>query len=146
MFIRLSVLGSSLLLLSACAPMIDVHGDTVDPDVLASFTPGTTSYLEVQKALGSPSSKTVFDGENWIYLRSEQERIAFLKPKEISREITVLKFNENGVLQSVEKKTLEQGRNIEPSAEKTRSDQNTLTILDQMISNVGRMNTDAPVH
>ena len=145
MFSKLSVFGS-LFFVSACVSMIDVHGDAVDPERLASLVPQKTDYTEVQNLLGSPSSRAIFDSENWIYLHSEQKRVAFFKPKEIHRDIVVLRFDKQGILQSVETKTLEQGREITPSAEVTKTDQESLTVMDQMIRNVGRMGTDAPVH
>ena len=126
--------------------MVDVHGDAIDPEVLSSFVPEETTYQEIQKKLGSPSSKTFFDSESWIYLHSKQERLAFFKPKEIFRELTVFKFNRDGVLQQIETKTLEQGRTIFPSKVTTKTDQESLTVLDQMIANVGRMNTDKPAY
>lgn len=146
MSFRLSFTAASLLVLSACSPMIDVHGDAVDPDALALLKTGETKYTEVQNLLGSPSSKTIFDGEDWIYLHSKQERMAFFKPKETYRQITVLKFGRNGVLQKIETRTLEQGRSITPSPETTQTGESSLSIMDQMINNVGRMGTDAPTH
>ena len=142
---RLPVFCAVPLFLSACSAMIDSHGDAIDPEIVASLIPGETVYTEVQKKLGSPSSRTVFDTENWIYLHSEQERLAFFKPKETYRKIIVLKFNTEGVLQKIETKTLENGRSLSPSSARTLTDRETLTILDQMISNVGRMGTDTPV-
>ena len=146
MFVQLSAFGTIFLILSGCSPMIDVHGDSVDPEVVASLKPGETVYTEVQQKLGSPSSKTVFDGEDWIYLHSKQERFAFLKPKEIHREITVLKFDRNGVLQNIETKTLKNGRLIVPASAGSKTDPDSLTIMDQIISNVGRMGTDSPAY
>lgn len=145
MSFRLSAI-SAVLLLSSCSAMIDVHGDAIDPDSLALLKPQETKYTEVQKILGSPSSKTIFDGENWIYLHSKQERVAFFKPKEIYRNLTILKFDRNGVLQKIETKTLEQGRSFTPDPATTQMGTDSLTVLDQMISNVGRMGTDAPAH
>ena len=145
MFIRLPVLGSVFLVLSACSAMIDSHGDMTDPEAIASFIPGKTVYTEVQNKLGAPSFKAVFDNEDWIYLHSRQKRLAFFKPEEIYRKITVLKFNRDGVLQKIETKKLKNGRSITPSSSTTQTDPETLTILDQMIQNVGKMGTDAPV-
>ncbi len=135
-----------VLFLTACTPMIDTHGDALDPDVLASLQIGRISYTDVQKKLGSPSARAVFDSEDWIYIHSRQERIAFFKPKETQRTVTVLRFGRDGILQKIETKTLADGRNIVPAAAKTPTHEETLTILDQMISNVGRMGTDTPVH
>lgn len=143
---RLSAAGVFFLALPACAPMIDTHGDALDPEALASLQTGKTSYAEVQEKLGSPSSRAVFDSEDWIYIHSQQERIAFFKPKETQRTVTVLKFSRDGILREIETKTLADGRMIVPAAAKTQTNEESLTILDQMISNVGRMATDTPVH
>ena len=124
--------------------MVDVHGDAVDEDALASLVPGETVYTEVQKKLGFPSSKSIFDGEDWIYLHSKKERFAFFKPEETYRKLIVLKFNRDGVLQKIETKTLDDGRPLTPAP--AEREENSLTVLDQMIGNVGRMSTDAPVH
>ena len=146
MSIRFSALGTVLLTLSACSPMIDVHGDSVDEDVIASLIPGETVYTEVRQKLGSPSSKTIFDGEDWIYLHSKKERFAFFEPKETYRSLTVLKFNREGVLQKIETKTLEDGHPVIPIPADEKSDRDSLTVLDQMISNVGRMGTESAAH
>ena len=143
---KLSAAGIFFLALSACAPMIDTHGDALDPEVLASLQTGKTPHTEVQAKLGSPSSRAVFDSEDWIYIHSKQERTAFFKPKETQRTVTVLRFSRNGILQEIETKTLADGREIIPTEVKTETNEKSLTILDQMISNVGRMATDAPVH
>ena len=90
--VRLSATGALLFFLTACSAMIDTHGDALDPEDLTSFEPGKTSYLDVQKKIGSPSSKAIFDSEDWIYLYSQQKRIAFFKPKEIKRNIRCRNF------------------------------------------------------
>lgn len=143
---RQSAAGVFFLALPACAPMTDVHGDALDPQTLASLQTGKTPYTEVQAKLGSPSSKAVFDGEDWIYIHSKQERKAFFKPEETQRTVTVLRFGRDGILREIETKTLADGRAIVPAAAETETNEKSLTVLDQMISNVGRMTTDAPVH
>ena len=145
MSFRSFVLSSVFLALPACSSMIDVHGDATDPEALSSLVPGETTYTEVQKILGTPSSKIIFDNEQWVYLNSKQKRLAFFKPEEIYRKLTVLSFNRDGVLQQVRTLTLEKGRAITPSDASTKTDERSLTVLDQMISNVGRVGTDAPV-
>ncbi len=145
-FSRLIALTLIAIILSACAPMIDTHGDSLDADNLASLEIGKTSYLEVKKIFGSPSAKTVLDAENWIYIHSQQERVAFFKPKETKRTLVLFKFDRDGILQDIETKTLADGRHIMIDPQTTTIRENSLTILDQMIGNVGRMGTDAPVY
>ena len=145
MFFRSSVIVFLFFTLSACA-MIDVHGDAISPETLAFLKPNETLYMEVQQKLGSPSAKVVFDSETWIYLYSKQQRIAFFKPEETERNVIVLKFNRDGVLENIETKTMDQGRDITPNPASSRKNEETLTILDQMIGNVGRVGTETPVN
>ncbi len=134
--------GASLA--AACSPMIDTHGDVLNARDLASLRVGESTRDDVQRRLGSPSSRTLFDSEDWIYVHSKQERRAFFKPRETERDVTVFKFDRAGVLQSVETKTLADGRSFAPAPQTDENGQ-SLTVLDQMMSNVGRMSTDAPV-
>lgn len=136
----------SVLASSACAPMIDTHGDIMDPDDMAALKIGVTPYTEVQNILGSPSSKTIFDSENWIYIHSKQERMAFFKPEEIERTVVVLKFSNDGILQGIETKDLKDGFKITPSSATTIRNQNSMSILDQILGNVGKFQTETPVH
>lgn len=133
------------ILTAACAPMVDTHGDATDADVLDTLKTGTATRADIVKALGSPSSRTVFDAEDWIYIHSRQERSAFFKPRETERDVVVLKFDRDGVLREKEVKTLKDGRAITP-APQSEQNENSMTILDQLISNAGRMGTDTPVH
>lgn len=136
----------SVLASTACAPMIDTHGDILDPDNMAALQIGVTPYTEVQKILGSPSSKTIFDSENWIYIHSKQERMAFFKPQEIERTVVVLKFSNDGILQGIETKDLKDGIALTPSSATTTPDQNSIGVLDQLLGNVGKFQTETPVH
>lgn len=131
-------------IVTACAPMIDTHGDALDANDVASLHIGESTFDDVRRLFGSPSSRTLFDSEDWIYIHSKQERRAFFKPRETERDVTVFKFSRDGVLQSVDRKTLADGRDFDP-APQTETTGKSLTVLDQMISNVGRMLTDAPV-
>ena len=137
---------TAAVLLSGCAPMIDTHGDALDADDLASLKAGETPHTAVANILGSPSARSTFDTENWLYIMSKQKRTAFFKPVEFERTVTVLKFDRSGVLQGIETKTLADGRGIAPDTDTTETAGKELTFLEQMAGNVGRLATDAPAH
>ncbi|NCO22843.1 MAG: outer membrane protein assembly factor BamE, partial [Rhodobacterales bacterium] len=42
--------------------------------------------------LGTPSTKSLFDDNTWIYMSELQERIAFYHPKVKTRKITAISF------------------------------------------------------
>ncbi len=144
-FFRFKVLTAAVLL-SGCAPMIDTHGDALDADDLASLKVGETSYTTVAGVLGTPTARSTFDTENWLYIMSKQKRTAFFKPVEFERTVTVLRFDRSGVLQGIETKTLADGKVISPDRETTETGGKELSFFDQMAGNVGRLATDAPAH
>ena len=144
-FFRFKTLAAAILL-SGCAPMIDTHGDALDADDLASLKVGETPYTDVARVLGSPSVRSTFDTENWLYITSKQKRTAFFKPVEFERTVTVLKFDRSGILQGIETKTLANGKTISPDRDTTEANGKGLSFFDQMADNVGRLATDAPAH
>lgn len=124
--------------LGACTPMIDSHGDSPDPEKLALLKIGETPYTQVRAVLGTPSAKTVFDKEYWLYISSVQERTAFFQPRETARRITVLKFDENGILQGIEEKDMADGISVAVSEEQTKTSGHSVSLIEQFIGNIGR--------
>lgn len=124
--------------IGACTPMIDSHGDSPDPEKLALLKLGETPYTQVQALLGTPSSRTVFDKEYWLYISSVQERTAFFRPQETSRRITVLKFDANGILQEIEEKDMTDGISVSVSEEQTKTSGHSVSLIEQFIGNIGR--------
>ena len=132
-------------LLTACSPMIDSHGPVPDPEKTAMLKPGETTYAEILQLLGSPTTRTVFDTETWLYVQSKQKRMAFFKPEEFEREILILSFDKKGILTAADKKTLADGRDIEPAPEKTSLGAQELSAMEQILGNIGRFGQDQAV-
>lgn len=122
----------------ACTPMIDTHGSSPDPARLGKLQKGVTPYTQVQALLGSPSSKTVFGHEYWLYITSRQERLAFFKPKETARTVTSLEFDDNGILKDIKTYDLQDGVALPYDPEATEMAGHSVSVTDQLISNIGR--------
>ena len=133
------------LTLSACAPMIDTHGTLPTPEQMNALKIGKTPFTEVQRLLGSPSSKTVFGREYWLYVYSQQKRSAFFKPEEIARTVTVLQFDNHGILSGIDVKDLKDGYQIAYEKEETPISSHTMSLIDQLINNVGRFEQQSPM-
>ncbi|MCQ2913934.1 MAG: outer membrane protein assembly factor BamE [Alphaproteobacteria bacterium] len=140
--IKALILSTFILSASACTPMIDTHGDELDKEKINKLVIGKTTYPEVQQLLGSPSTKTLFDTENWIYLYSKQRRFAFLKPTEFERKIYVMKFDRSGILRGIITKDLNDGREIPINTDSTLSDEIEPSLLKQITDNFGRFGTE----
>jgi len=128
------------LLVAACAPRIATHGNLPDPDRLAEVVPGQIAKGEVAEILGSPSSIAAFDEETWYYISERKETTAFLAPDVTERKVVIVRFDDKGVVSAVETLGLEDGRNVELVERSTPTAGNEMTILEQVLGNMGRFN------
>lgn len=137
--LRHFVIGVALFA-TACAPRIATHGNLPDPEKLAEVVPGKISRDEVAEILGSPSSIAAFNEETWYYISERMETTAFLPPDVTERKVVVIRFDKKGVVSSVENLGLADGRNVELVDRTTPTAGNEITILQQVMGNMGRFN------
>ncbi len=76
---------------------------------------------EVMANLGAPSSIISLDRNTWLYMSSEVERIAFFEPDEISRDILVIRFNDENNVENIQRLTQKDGKIVEISDDKTQT-------------------------
>ncbi len=124
--------------LSSCAAQVSNHGNTVEPDRISQIVPGVSSQQDVEMLLGSPSSVSILDGQDWYYIGSRFRSIAFLEPDVLDRQVVAITFDPNGIVQSVDELGAENGREVQLVKRETRTRGNDLTIVQQLLGNVGR--------
>lgn len=129
---------SSLLLASACEPIVDVRGNLPNEEQLALIKPGDVNRDDVQAMLGTPSSVAVFDDETWYYISAKTEQTAFLKPKVTDRRVVAIRFDASGMVKDVRQLGLADGKNVKPVERITPTAGNEMTFLEQVFGNVGR--------
>ncbi len=124
--------------LAACDTMVDARGIAVDAEKLRQIQPGVTSMSEVGAMLGSPSAKSAFGNPAWYYVSQQTESLAFYEMEVTDQKAVIIRFNNQGVVESVEQKTLADAREVESVEETTPAAESQLTILQQLLGNVGR--------
>jgi outer membrane protein assembly factor BamE (lipoprotein component of BamABCDE complex) len=129
--------------LSACAPVINTRGQQPDPDVLAKIEPGSTSQRDVERALGTPSTKGVFRENVWYYMSERTERTAFFAPELLERKIIAVVFDKVGVVEDIVTYTENDKQEIALVARITPTAGNELSIIQQLFGNIGRF-AEAP--
>lgn len=78
--------------LTACGyAQIDRHGHVFMDVDLDQIRPGM-SKEEVQTVLGSPDTTSAIGGDAYYYISTTQKTIAFLKPREIDRQVVAVYF------------------------------------------------------
>ncbi|MGH7030213.1 MAG: outer membrane protein assembly factor BamE [Stellaceae bacterium] len=131
---------SAAIALAGCAATVDQRGNLPPPNEIAQIHPGKTTKDQVASILGTPSSVGVFNDKDWYYISRRTKQVAFFDPKVTDQEVYIVDFNDDGVVQAVDHKTLRNGRDIEPVARTTPAPGRELTFLEQIIGNLGKFN------
>lgn len=140
-FVFLSFL-AVLALLSGCIRDVQAVGYTLDDKALKEIIPGESTKEQVQAVLGSPSSISEFGQLTWYYISSEYERKAFLKPKLVSQSIVAVTFDEETVA-DVKRYSKDDAKAISMVKDTTPTEGHDMGIINQLLGNVGRFNTDS---
>jgi outer membrane protein assembly factor BamE (lipoprotein component of BamABCDE complex) len=125
--------------LVGCSTDVEQRGNLPDNSDIAQVHPGTTR-AQVLKLLGSPSSTGVFNPNTWYYISRETKQISFLDPHVLDQQVYVIELDGNGVVKSVEHKTLKDAQNVPMAPGATPAPGRELTFMEQLLGNVGRFN------
>jgi outer membrane protein assembly factor BamE (lipoprotein component of BamABCDE complex) len=136
--VPLVLVGALLPMLSGCETIIDQRGFAPTPGSLEKLEIGSQSREDVVRLIGSPSAVATFNPNTWYYISQKQETYAFFKPEILEQNVLQLTFNESGRLQAMKKYDLSDGRDIEMVSRITPTAGKELTILEQIMGNVGR--------
>ena len=127
--------------LNACTPEKDVHGVLPDKELVAEIKPGQTRQEDVTRILGTPSATATFDKETWYYIGERTETVAFFKPSVLEHKVIVVRFDKQGTVEDIQQVDAKKdGKDVTPVARETPTKGKELTVLQQLIGNVGRFN------
>ncbi len=126
--------------ITACSPRIDTRGNAIHMEDVATLETGVHTRDHVLNKLGSPSNRTTFGDTTWYYISEKTETTAFFAPELIERQIVVIDFNEHGVVEKIDVFDKESAELVEPTDRKTPTAGNSLGMIEQLLSNLGRFN------
>jgi len=124
--------------LSGCSSIVDQRGFAATPGSVDKIEVGTQSREDVVRLIGSPSAVATFNPNVWYYISERQETFAFLKTKVVDQKVMQLIFNDSGRLQTIKKYDLSDAQDIAMVSRITPTAGKELTILEQILGNVGR--------
>lgn len=130
------LLGSAIL--GGCSNIVDQRGFAPTPGSIEKLEIGTQSRDDVIRLIGTPSAVATFNPNVWYYISQKEETFAFLKPQITEQNVMRLTFNETGRLQTITKYDLKDGENITMVSRVTPTAGKGLTILEQILGNVGK--------
>lgn len=125
--------------LSACAN-VRHHGYIAQEKKVAEVKPGETTKKDVKKLMGSPTTYSQVNQNTWYYVGKKKSQIAFLTPDIEDDQIIEVKFDENDVVSSINKKHFNKDSGIEVVSETTPTHGNEMSVMQQLLGNIGRFN------
>lgn len=129
------------LLVSACAPTTQVHGYMPSEADIAKIRPGVDTTVTVEEALGLPSGNGILRDSAWYYVESRFENYTYHAPRVIDRRILAVNYTGDGVVRSVERYGIQDGRIVNLSIETTGTGGREMGVLEQLFGNL--LNLDA---
>jgi len=126
----------SLLFLTACAINTkSIRGSLIKENEINQLRLGTHSKQQVIQLLGTPSSKSTLNNDQWYYITDHTITKPLKKTQIDKRQILILTFK-NNVLDKISKLDESKSKNFRPEEEKTKSQGTKLTIINQIIQNL----------
>jgi len=127
-----------VMLLGACESTMVERGAAIDAEKLAKIEINKSTLPEVGAIVGSPAATNNFGEPTWYYISQEMEYWAFLRPEVTKQNIVIVRFDKGGVVQAVEQKDLRDAKTVEAVKQSTPTSESQMTILQQLLGNVGR--------
>jgi outer membrane protein assembly factor BamE (lipoprotein component of BamABCDE complex) len=94
------------------------------------------SKEEVTKVLGSPDTTSTIGGDAFYYISTTQKTVAFMKPKEIDRQVVAVYFDGSATVQQVAHYGLKDGIVVNYYKGETPARGKDLGLLEQIFGNL----------
>lgn len=126
------------LLTTACGQIVDQRGHQPVPGTIEKLEVGAQGRDDVLRLMGSPSTVATFGDEVWYYISSRNESTAFLAPRVLEQRVVAISFDGGGRVREIKQYGSKDGREVDMVARKTPTSGKELTIVEQLLSNVGK--------
>ena len=131
-----------MILVSACEAITTTHGRLIEPSELEKLELGATTQAETIEILGPPSFEGAFNSGRLYYNNQKMAKRVGGETLTIERELMILIFGSNNRLQGIEIRDKTSDKKIVKLESKTPTPGATLSIVDQIFSNLRRNNVD----
>ena len=135
----LAILLSAALAVSACAPQIRNHGYIPPEEELQELVVGIDTRASVEDLVGTPTAGGVLEGGDYYYVAHTVRTLGPRRPEVIDRQVLAMSFDEEGVLQNIERFGLEAGRVVVLERRVTDSGVTNTPFLRQLLGAFGRI-------
>ena len=123
-----------------CTPVVSQHGNMVQNYQVEQVEAGKSTRSDVLRILGSPTTQSTFNPDVWYYIGQETEKYGILDQEITEERILVVMFDKDGVVETIAPYEGER-QDIPYARGKTPTHGNELTIMQQLLGNLGRFNS-----
>jgi outer membrane protein assembly factor BamE (lipoprotein component of BamABCDE complex) len=128
----------AIALLGGCDTYGDIRGFAPSPGSVDKLEVGSQSREDVVRLVGSPSAVGTFNPNVWYYVTEKQESWGPSRPWISEQNVIQITFNESGRVANIKYYDLKDAQNITMVARITPTSGKELTILEQVLGNVGK--------
>ncbi len=129
---------ASLAFIAACTPQERQHGYVLKESQLAEIKVGESTKEDVIRKFGSPSTRSTFGSERWYYVSTVSDNIAFVNKGTSKQQVTEIEFDEFENVKNIANFSEKDSRQIALSEDKTKTEGNRFSLIQQLVGNVGR--------
>ena len=131
-----------MIVVSACEAITTTHGRLIEPAELDRLELGVTTQAETIAILGPPSFEGAFNSGRLYYNNQKMEKSVGGETLTIDRELIIFIFDDRNRLQGIELQDKNSDKKIVKLESKTPTPGDTVTIVDQIFSNLRRKNIE----
>ena len=124
--------------LQGCESQVTSHGNLIESSQLNKLEIGTTQREDVLILFGPASFEGAFNNNRLYYNNQRMEAPIAGRTQTIERELVVLSFDINNTLKSIEIRDKSTDQEIVKLDAKTPTPGDTLTVVDQLFTNLRR--------
>lgn len=116
------------------------RGIAVTQHQLSQLTPGVSTEADARAVLGSPSIHESFNSHNWLYISQVTKRRIGQTQGVVRQRVVALRFNDNGVLQSISAIGKKNAVNVAMAGGHTPAPGGRASFFQQLVGGVGHYN------
>ena len=124
--------------LQGCESQVTSHGNLIEASQLNKLEIGTTRREDVLILFGPASFEGAFNNNRLYYNNQKMEAPIAGRTQTIERELVVLIFDVNNILESIEIRDKSTDQEIVKLDAKSPTPGDTLTVVDQLFTNLRR--------
>ncbi|MBJ6373198.1 outer membrane protein assembly factor BamE [Sedimentitalea arenosa] len=141
---RVVVVAGLVATVAGCTAIYRDHGYVPTEEDLAEVTVGVDTRDTVAETIGAPTASGVLNDGGYYYVSSRMRHYGATQPRVVERQLVAISFSQRGVVENIERYSLQDGRVIALNRRVTETSVNNTSFLRQLLGNLGNFSpTDA---